>query len=113
MLKIKKVEYDELDCSGNSYARCPYCGEKNYADESLEDEESCEMECDACEKTFVCEADYTVTYKTQPYENWVIDEIARLERKITYYKGKNTDYAESMISLFQKKKDKLTADKEE
>jgi len=87
MIDVKEVKYDELDCSMNTDAICPYCGYKNeivLENESEGDEE--ETECGSCEKTFMYTLRITVDFDTQPIENYYLKEHKRLVNRIERYK---------------------------
>lgn len=84
MREIKEVEYDETDCFANDEAKCPYCGHKCELigeDYGAQDEEQ-EMQCFECDKTFIYTTDYSVTFSTEPYENWILREIKNSERQL-------------------------------
>ena len=87
-MEIKEIEYDEYDCYNNDEAVCPYCGYKCELigeDYGGQDEEL-EMECFDCGKTFIYTTDYSVTFSTEPYENWVLSEMKSRKRHIQNYK---------------------------
>lgn len=68
---IDNVEYDASNCRGARNIVCPYCGNEHTSDvEDYKNQDYTEMyECTKCEKHFVYEAVYTVTFDTMPIEN--------------------------------------------
>ena len=90
-MKIKKVEYDNMQCTAiEDHAVCPYCGEANYIepDHCLgQDEEEFEV-CGECERTFVHQINYTVTFTSEPLENYYLDTKKRKLERIEYLKEK-------------------------
>lgn len=90
-MKIKKVEYDDIQCFANEdYAVCPYCGYENYIEPDCylsQDEEEFEV-CGECERTFVHQINYTVTFTSEPLENYYLDAKKRKLERIEYLKEK-------------------------
>lgn len=90
-MKIKKVEYDDIQCFANEdYAVCPYCGYENYIEPDCylgQDEEEFEV-CGECERTFVHQINYTVTFTSEPLENYYLDTKKRKLERIEYLKEK-------------------------
>lgn len=90
-MKIKKVEYDDIQCFANEdYAVCPYCGYENYIEPDYylsQDEEEFEV-CGECERTFVHQINYTVTFTSEPLENYYLDTKKRKLERIEYLKEK-------------------------
>lgn len=115
-MEIKEIEYDEYDCNSNGEAVCPYCGYKceligeDYGDQ----DEELEMECFDCGKTFIYTTDYSVTFSTEPYENWILSEMKNCKRCIQNYKddmdkapedrneGLNKEYYKWIIEKYEK-----------
>jgi hypothetical protein len=106
MKELKNVEYDDIECSYNRDAVCPYCGLPNYIEEEDykgQDEETIE-ECGGCGKKFVHTIDYDIRFSSEPYENWLMEKIARCNNDIKYYKLRITkadheelDYLQTML----------------
>lgn len=90
-MKIKKVEYDDIQCFANEdYAVCPYCGYENYIEPDYylsQDEEEFEV-CGECERTFVHQINYIVTFTSEPLENYYLDTKKRKLERIEYLKEK-------------------------
>lgn len=62
-------EPDWLDCTGNNYILCPYCGWKFEPDEGCYyDEDFTEMDCNDCEKTFTVSVEHSTTWSTEKRE---------------------------------------------
>lgn len=91
--EIKKFEYDDIKCFMNNDAVCPYCGYENYIEpESYggQDEETVE-ECGNCGKTFVHKIDYSITFTSEPYENWYLGQRESLLKRIKRYEQDSED----------------------
>lgn len=88
---IKKIEYDDMQCLAIvDYAVCPYCGYENYIEPDYylgQDEEEFEV-CGECERTFVHQINYTVTFTSEPLENYYLDTKKRKLKRIEYLKEK-------------------------
>jgi transposase-like protein len=84
--KLKPKEYDDLACSYESEAVCPYCGHKNYveAEDYGGQDDWQEDYCGNCERHFVRQTNYTIEFNTKPLENYIIDEIRNLKRNLKY-----------------------------
>jgi len=54
------------EITNEKYVICPYCGE-HYGEDDLN--ESTDLDCDGCGKTFLLEVDYDVSYSTYKNEN--------------------------------------------
>lgn len=91
MKEIKKVDYNEMECLAEDEAVCPYCGYENCIepdDYKGQDEEEFEV-CGECERTFVHEINYRITFTSEPLENYYLrrkeyflERIKNLEEKI-------------------------------
>lgn len=112
--EIKSIEYNELDCWAEEDAVCPYCGCENYIEpESYSGQEDDEIiECDACEKSFVYQIDYSVTFTSEPLENYylrseegLLSRIVDLKRTDSVF-GHKED-ADTWISIIEKEYAKL------
>lgn len=92
IMEIKKVEYDDMEClATEDYAVCPYCGYKNYIEPECylgQDEEGFEV-CGECERTFVHQINYRVTFTSEPLENYYLDEKKRKLKRIKDLEEKN------------------------
>ena len=90
-MEIKKVEYDDMEClATEDYAVCPYCGYENYIEPECylgQDEEEFEV-CGECERTFVHQINYTITFTSEPLENYYLDTKKRRLERIEYLKEK-------------------------
>ena len=88
MKELKEVEFDESACKSDCNAICPYCKSETYVEGDCfdrQDEENIE-ECGNCGKKFVNTINYSVTFSSEPYENWLISQIKLIKGKIEYYK---------------------------
>lgn len=93
MINVKEVEFDEWDCTGEDDAVCPYCGHNNEIILDGEREgEQVETECGSCEKTFMYGFFTSVTYDTQPVENYYLEERERILNRIDRYEIDNEPY---------------------
>lgn len=108
-MNIKEVEYDNIQCYGNSEAVCPYCGCKNYVEtESYgdQDDETVE-ECGSCGKYYVHTIDYSITFSSEPYENYYIRKRKHLEKQHKRYElnikeNHNVEYYKMLLNNTQK-----------
>ena len=115
-MDIKEVKYDDINTYSNEEAVCPYCGYKcelTGEDYGGQDEES-EMDCFECGKTFIYTTDYSVTFSTEPYENWILSKIKNCKGHIRNLKddmdkapidrreGLNKDYFKYCIDVHEK-----------
>ena len=100
---IKKVEYDSYECEGNDDIVCPYCGFKNSAEDLDEysEGEDFEYECAECEKVFMAHPHYSVSYDSEPFENYAADKIERMDKNIKYYSGLpiNDEYMDNIKEM--------------
>lgn len=81
---LMPVEFDEYDCSNHEYALCPYCGYHNNIDGDAYgcQDEAQEDTCASCGKIFVRYTDYIVRFATEPFENYLIQEIKSMQRNV-------------------------------
>lgn len=89
--EIAEVDYNEVDCWGEDNAVCPYCGYENYIEPENyrgQDGEDIE-ECGECGKNFIRQIDYSVTFTSEPLENYylrrrqmLLNQIDRLKTRI-------------------------------
>ena len=90
-MEIKKVEYDDMEClATEDYAVCPYCGYANYIEPEYylgQDEEEFEV-CGECERTFVHQINYRITFTSEPLENYYLDAKKRKLERIEYLEEK-------------------------
>ena len=103
MKELNKVEYDDIECFNNRDAVCPYCGHPNYIeteDYKSQDEETVE-ECGGCGKKFVHTIDYDIRFTSEPYENWLIEKMARYNNDIKYYKLRITKADQTELYYLQ------------
>lgn len=125
MRKIKKVEYDDYECSSNGEEKCPYCGYDNFVE--VEDywgqEEDRITQCGNCEKFYVSTIFYDVSFTTEPYENKFLYERDRISKNIIKYKNSLNkaidekdesliDYYASIIKYEYKNLEKLAKEAE-
>lgn len=96
-MDIKEVEYNYAQCLGDGEAVCPYCGYENFIeseDYGGQDDEKIEL-CGNCEKYFVHQINYTITFSSEPYENYYIRTRKSLEEQRARYelniKGDHND----------------------
>lgn len=110
MIEIKQVEYDDLKCFNNEdEAICPYCGEANYIepDDYMGQDEEVIEECGYCEKTFVHQINYTISFTSEPYENWVLRKIKSYSERVEDYKKTNEDFGEDAVEYFSKRLEEI------
>ena len=84
MREVKPVKYEEWNCRGEDEAVCPYCGHSNdivLENNDIEGEKN-EMECGECEKTFIYSFSVSVSFDTEPFENYYLRERAKLVKRI-------------------------------
>lgn len=115
-MKVKNVDYNNYDCSGTSEAVCPYCGNKTYieAEDYNVDEEPEEIQCRNCNKYFVYSTNITVTFNTEPYENYYLREVKYLKDKQERFKkyiekstGDEIKWYESLLNQTEKELQEL------
>lgn len=112
MIDVKEVEYNEVDCSCNSEAVCPYCGHGNEIILENESEgEAEEIECGNCEKTFMYTLRISVDYDTQPVENYYLKERQRLQNRIERYEIDDEPFTWQKELVLQLKHDLVQFDK--
>jgi len=96
MREVKPVKYDEWNCSGEDEAVCPYCGHSN--DIVLESHNYCtegeekQTKCEECEKTFVYSFSVSVTYSTEPFENYYLREREKLVQRLIHFENEPVIY---------------------
>ena len=115
---IKEVEYNDWECLSNEdIAKCPYCGYDNYIEAEYfggQDDEKVDQ-CGKCERYFVHQINYTVTFTSEPYENHYLSQRRMIEHSIKTHKEnlnkakKNeTDMVEHYSSIIDYKAKELT-----
>lgn len=89
MKEITKVNYNRIKCSNEHKAICPYCEYENKVDaEDYGDQDENQLDyCCNCEKQFIRQINYTVTFSTEPVENYYIREKERLQNRIECLKS--------------------------
>ena len=111
---IEEVDYNETDCWGEENAVCPYCGYENYIESENyggQDDENIE-ECDECGKNFIYQIDYSVTFTSEPLENYYLrckrSKLHRINRlKSRIEKNKDKEYLNYMLEHYEKELEKL------
>lgn len=106
--KLEQIESD-YDCNYNRKAVCPYCGYENEIEGEYyggQDEEQIDS-CGNCERSFVRQTDYDVTFCTQPLENYIINELKYRKRQIESYKKSSIEnpevnYYKNALEYFEK-----------
>lgn len=63
----------EVRCS--EFPTCPHCGHVHKDADPSEWHNDTVQDCEACEKTFNCAADYAVTYTTSPVQEIVNEPV--------------------------------------
>ena len=87
MSEIKEIGYDEIRSSYNDKAICPYCGYENYVegeDYGNQDEEQPDV-CGSCQRHFVRVMQISITFNSEPVENFYLHEKERIEKQIKSY----------------------------
>lgn len=131
MREIKQVEYNELGCFGESDIVCPYCGHHNEPDMEYDADfdEAGECECGKCEKHFMRTPSCSITYESEPIENYYLREIDSYKRMVETYKKDlencedkehkakfptlDRGYYEMMVSVHQGELDKFVKEFEQ
>ena len=114
MIEVKEVEYEEWECQGNDDAVCPYCGDKNDIVLEAGDSEGYEnrIECGECEKTFSYSFSVSVTFDTEPYENYYIRERKNLARRIDSLERDSQEYSWQKAQLLHLRRKQDALDRE-
>ena len=112
MIDVKEVEFDELDCSYNNEAVCPYCSHDNVIILDGEDDgDENETECANCEKIFMYRVRVSVEFDSQPVENYYLKERQRLQSRIERYEIDDEPYKWQKEMALRSKRELAQLDK--
>lgn len=82
-MKIKKQEYKKAICSQNPMIVCPYCQSRNTIinDMVIIDKHVSDYQCGQCDHMFSVQTNVSITFNTEPYENYYLKRKEQLLRK--------------------------------
>jgi soluble lytic murein transglycosylase-like protein len=80
----------DIETRGTDRVVCPYCGNEHETDNDYAPEAN-EFECGVCDRTFVFEPEYSVSFNSWPLDEHLANEVRTWESTIQYLTEQGRD----------------------
>lgn len=95
-LQDLKPYESEYDLDYNDSIICPYCGHKNDITDANYEEDDHEWQCKNCGKEFMYSPNISISWSSEPMEDYFIGKKKNIERHIEFLKEQERDYLKDL-----------------